>query len=75
MTESQVDLVDEILETATERGEFLVTTELATLIERHDPAVIESNEFGVSEDRLLSYVENLRSATESNSAPDRRAST
>ncbi|MDS0293639.1 hypothetical protein [Halogeometricum luteum] len=70
MAETEVDLVDEIIETATERGEFLVTTELATLIERHDPAVIESNEFGVSEDRLKSYVEALRSGAELLSVAD-----
>ncbi|ELZ27133.1 hypothetical protein C474_17334 [Halogeometricum pallidum JCM 14848] len=70
MAETEVDLVDEILETATERGEFLVTTELVTLIERHDPAVIESNEFGVSEDRLISYVEALRSGAELLSVED-----
>lgn len=73
MTETEVDLVDEILDAAAEQGEFLLTTDLAMLIERHDPAVIESNEFGVSEDRLLSYVEAMRSSTELLSTDEVRA--
>lgn len=69
MTDTQVDLVDDIVDAAAERGENMVTEQLVTLVERRDPMALESNSFGVSEDRLLAYAEALPSG-ENQVSPD-----
>lgn len=57
MTDTEVDLIDDVVDAAAGRGDNMVVAELVTLVQRHDPLAIESNGFGVSEGRLLAYAE------------------
>ncbi|MUV57442.1 hypothetical protein [Halogeometricum sp. CBA1124] len=59
MADTDIDLIDDVVDAAADRGDNLVTTELTALVERHDPVAIESNAFGVSVDRLVAYADAL----------------
>lgn len=59
MSETEVDLVDDVVDAAADRGDNLVAEELVELVERHDPLPNESDGFGVSEDRLVAYADAL----------------
>ncbi|SFR37101.1 hypothetical protein [Halogeometricum limi] len=55
MTETDVDLVDTVVEAAADRGDNLVVRELAILAMRHDPFPQESDTYGISRTRLVAY--------------------